>query len=111
MGGRRCRYGPPARSLSEAFFLDDFYELEKEYPNFHFHLALDRPDPAADEAGVPYTAGFVHQVMYETYLKDHEAPEDIEYYMCGPGPMSQAVQRMLDSIGVDPSSIMFDNFG
>lgn len=108
---REMHYFYGARSLSEAFFLDDFYELEKEYPNFHFHLALDRPDPAADEAGVPYTAGFVHQVMYETYLKDHEAPEDIEYYMCGPGPMSQAVQRMLDSIGVDPSSIMFDNFG
>ena len=108
---REMHYFYGARSLSEAFFLDDFYELEKEYPNFHFHLALDRPDPVADEAGVPYTAGFVHQVMYETYLKDHEAPEDIEYYMCGPGPMSQAVQRMLDSIGVDPSSIMFDNFG
>ena len=58
-----------------------------------------------------YTPGFVHQVMYETYLKDHEAPEDIEYYMCGPGPMSKAVQGMLDSLGVDPESIMFDNFG
>ena len=88
-----------ARSLSEAFFLEDFHELEKEYPNFHFHLA------------VPYTAGFVHQVMYDTYLKNHEAPEDIEYYMCGPGPMSKAVQGMLDSLGVDPESIMFDNFG
>lgn len=100
-----------ARSLSEAFFLDDFHALEKEYPNFHFHLALDRPDPSADAAGVKYTAGFVHQVMYNNYLKDHEAPEDIEYYMCGPGPMSAAVQKMLDSLGVDPESIMFDNFG
>ena len=100
-----------ARALVEAFFIDDFLELEKEFPNFHFHLALDRPDPAADAAGVKYTAGFVHQVMYETYLKDHEAPEDIEYYMCGPGPMSKAVQGMLDSLGVEPESIMFDNFG
>ena len=108
---REMHYFYGARSLSEAFFLDDFHELEKEYPNFHFHLALDRPDPLADEAGVKYTAGFVHQVMYETYLKDHEAPEDIEYYMCGPGPMSAAVQKMLDSLGVDPESIMFDNFG
>lgn len=108
---REMHYFYGARSLSEAFFLDDFHELEKEYPNFHFHLALDRPDPIADEAGVKYTAGFVHQVMYETYLKDHEAPEDIEYYMCGPGPMSAAVQKMLDSLGVDPESIMFDNFG
>lgn len=108
---REMHYFYGARSLNEAFFLDDFHELEKEYPNFHFHLALDRPDPIADEAGVKYTAGFVHQVMYETYLKDHEAPEDIEYYMCGPGPMSVAVQKMLDSLGVDPESIMFDNFG
>ena len=100
-----------ARALVEAFFIEDFLALEKEFPNFHFHLALDRPDPAADEAGVKYTAGFVHQVMYETYLKDHEAPEDIEYYMCGPGPMSKAVQGMLDSLGVEPESIMFDNFG
>ena len=108
---REMHYFYGARSLSEAFFLDDFHALEEEYPNFHFHLALDRPDPLADEAGVKYTAGFVHQVMYETYLKDHEAPEDIEYYMCGPGPMSAAVQKMLDSLGVDPESIMFDNFG
>ena len=108
---REMHYFYGARSLSEAFFLEDFHELEKEYPNFHFHLALDRPDPKADEAGVPYTAGFVHEVMYNTYLKDHEAPEDIEYYMCGPGPMSKAVQVMLDSIGVDRENIMFDDFG
>lgn len=108
---REMHYFYGARSLNEAFFLDDFHALEEEFPNFHFHLALDRPDPVADEAGVKYTAGFVHQVMYETYLKDHEEPEDIEYYMCGPGPMSAAVQKMLDSLGVDPESIMFDNFG
>lgn len=108
---REMHYFYGARSLSEAFFLEDFHALEKEYPNFHFHLALDRPDPKADEVGVPYTAGFVHQVMHDTYLKDHEAPEDIEYYMCGPGPMSNAVQNMLYSIGVEPESIMFDNFG
>jgi Na+-transporting NADH:ubiquinone oxidoreductase subunit F len=74
-------------------------------------LALDRPDPAADAAGVKYTAGFVHQVIYETYLKDHEAPEDIEYYMCGPGPMSKAVVNMLTDLGVEEKSIMYDNFG
>ena len=108
---REMHYFYGARSLSEAFFLEDFHELEKEYPNFHFHLALDRPDPKADEAGVPYVAGFVHEVMYNTYLKDHEAPEDIEFYMCGPGPMSKAVQGMLDSLGVDRESIMFDDFG
>ena len=86
-------------------------ERDVQFPNFSFHLALDRPDPAADAAGVKYTAGFVHQVMYETYLKNHDAPEDIEYYMCGPGPMSAAVVKMLDSLGVDPESILYDNFG
>lgn len=86
-------------------------ERQREFPNFKFHLALDRPDPVADESGVPYTAGFVHQVIYDTYLKGHENPEDIEYYMCGPGPMSAAVNRMLDSLGVDPENIHYDNFG
>ena len=108
---REMHYFYGARALNEVFYLDDFLGLEKEYPNFHFHLALDRPDPAADAAGVKYTPGFVHNVMYETYLKDHEAPEDIEYYMCGPGPMSKAVVGMLDSLGVEPESIMYDNFG
>ena len=108
---REMHYFYGARSLSEAFFVEDFLQLEKDFPNFHFHLALDRPDPEADKAGVKYTAGFVHQVMLDTYLKDHEAPEDIEYYMCGPGPMSKAVQGMLDSLGVDKESIMFDDFG
>ena len=87
------------------FYLNDFLELEKEFDNFHFHLALDRPDPEADKAGVKYTPGFVHQVMYDTYLKFVDSPEDIEYYMCGPGPMSNAVVKMLDSLGVEPESI------
>ena len=108
---RKMSYFYGARALNEVFYLEDFLQLEKDFPNFTFHLALDRPDPAADAAGVKYTAGFVHQVIYETYLKDHEAPEDIEYYMCGPGPMSKAVVSMLDSLGVEPESIMYDNFG
>ena len=108
---RELHYFYGARALNEVFYLQDFLQLEKDFSNFHFHLALDRPDPAADAAGVKYTPGFVHQVMYNTYLKDHEAPEDIEYYMCGPGPMSKAVVNMLDSLGVESSSIMYDNFG
>ena len=108
---RIMNYFYGARALNEVFYLNDFLELEKEYPNFKFHLALDRPDPAADAAGVKYTPGFVHQVIYDTYLKDHPNPEDIEYYMCGPGPMSAAVNKMLDSLGVDPESIHYDNFG
>ncbi len=108
---REMHYFYGARALNEVFYLNDFLELEKEFPNFHFHLALDRPDPAADAAGVKYTAGFVHQVMYETYLKDHENPEDIEFYMCGPGPMSNAVNNMLYNLGVEPEAIHYDNFG
>ncbi len=108
---RVMNYFYGARALNEVFYPDDFLNLEKEFPNFKFHLALDRPDPAADAAGVKYTPGFVHQVIYDTYLKDHESPEDIEYYMCGPGPMSAAVNKMLDSLGVDPENIHYDNFG
>ena len=100
-----------ARSLVEAFYLEDFAEIEKEFPNFKFHLALDRPDPAADAAGVAYTPGFVHNVMYETYLKNHETPEDIKYFMCGPPMMVGAVNGLLDSLGVPPESILYDNFG
>jgi Na+-transporting NADH:ubiquinone oxidoreductase subunit F len=108
---REMHYFYGARALNEVFYLDDFRQLEKDFPNFHFHLALDRPDPAADAAGIPYTAGFVHNVMYDTYLKDHKAPEDIEYYMCGPGPMSAAVVNMLDNLGVAPENILYDDFG
>ena len=108
---REMHYFNGARSLSEVFYLEDFLEIEKEDPNFHFHLALDCPDPVADEAGVKYTAGFIAPVMYETYLKDHEAPEDCEYYMCGPAMMSKTVNEVLDKCGVDPSSIHYDNFG
>lgn len=108
---RRMDYFYGARALNEVFYLDDFLQLEKEFPNFHFHLALDRPDPAADKAGVKYTPGFVHNVMHDTYLKDHDSPEEIEYYMCGPGPMSNAVNKMLYDLGVEPESIHYDNFG
>ena len=108
---REMHYFYGARSLSEVFYLEDFLQLEKDFPNFHFHLALDRPDPVADEAGVKYTAGFVAPVLRDTYLGQHEAPEDCEYYMCGPAMMSQTVNEVLDSLGVDPSSIHYDNFG
>lgn len=100
-----------ARSLNEAFFMEDFWELEKEYPNFHMHLSLDHPDPVADAAGVKYYAGFAVNCVRDTYLKDHEAPEDCEYYLCGPPMLIKTVTDYLDSLGVDPESIMFDNFG
>ncbi len=100
-----------ARALVEAFFLEDFWELEREFPNFHFHLSLDRPDPKADEAGVKYYAGFAVNCIRDTYLKDHEAPEDCEYYLCGPPMLIKTVTDYLDSLGVDKDSIMFDDFG
>lgn len=108
---RKMSYFYGARALNEVFYLQDFLELEKEFPNFKFYLALDRPDPAADAAGVEYTPGFVHDVMYKKYLSTHDAPEDIEYYMCGPGPMSKAVNNMLYNLGVEPSSVHYDDFG
>jgi len=100
-----------ARSLKEAFYLEDYDSIEKEFPNFKFNLALDRPDPAADAAGVAYKAGFVHNVLFENYLKNHPAPEDVEYYLCGPPMMISSVVNMLDSLGVPPENIMYDNFG
>ena len=100
-----------ARALGEAFFLEDFWELEKEYPNFHFHLSLDRKDPIADEAGVKYYEGFAVNCIREEYLDTHEAPEDCEYYLCGPPMLIKTVTDYLDSLGVDKEAIRFDNFG
>ena len=100
-----------ARALGEAFFLEDFWELEKEYPNFHMHLSLDQPDPVADAAGVKYYQGFAVNCICETYLKNHEAPEDCEYYLCGPPMLIKTVTDYLDSLGVEQDAIMYDNFG
>ena len=113
---RQCRdremhYFYGARAIDEVFFMEDFLALEKEFPNFHFHLALDRPDPKADALGVKYTAGFIAPVMGDTYLKQHEAPEDVEYYLCGPPMMAKTVLDLLHSLGVEDDMIRFDNFG
>ena len=108
---REMHYFYDARGIDEVFFMEDFLELEKEYPNFHFHLALDRPDPKADGLGVKYTPGFIANVMGDTYLKAHEAPEDVEYYLCGPPMMAKTVLDLLHSLGVEDDMIRFDNFG
>ena len=108
---RPMHYFYGARAMEEIPFLDDFLQLEKDFPNFHFHLALDRPDPKADAAGLKYTAGFVAPVMGDTYLKQHEAPEDCEYYLCGPPMMAKTVLDLLHSLGVEDDMIRFDNFG
>ncbi len=113
---RQCRdremhYFYGARAIDEVFFLEDFLALEKEFKNFHFHLALDRPDPKADSLGIKYTAGFIAPVMGDTYLKQHENPEDVEYYLCGPPMMSKTVIDLLHSLGVADEDIRYDNFG
>ena len=108
---REMHYFYGARAIDEVFFMEDFLELEKEYPNFHFHLALDRPDPKADAMGVKYTPGFIAPVMGDTYLKQHDAPEDVEYYLCGPPMMAKTVLDLLHSLGVEDQDIRFDNFG
>ncbi len=108
---REMHYFYGARAIDEVFFMEDFLELEKEYPNFHFHLALDRPDPKADSLGVKYTPGFIAPVLGDTYLKQHEEPEDIEYYLCGPPMMAKTVLDLLHSLGVEDDMISFDNFG
>ena len=108
---RQMHYFYGARAIDEVFFMEDFLELEKEFPNFHFHLALDRPDPKADKLGVKYTPGFIAPVLGDTYLKQHEAPEDIEYYLCGPPMMAKTVLDLLHSLGVEDDMIRFDNFG
>lgn len=105
---RKISYWYGARSLAEVFYEEDFRAIEREFPNFTFHLALSAPLPEDNWTG---PTGFIHQVIHDEYLKDHEAPEDIEYYMCGPGPMSDAVVNMLTELGVEPASIMYDNFG
>ena len=108
---RKVNFFYGARALKEAFYLEDYNQIEAEFPNFKFHLALDRPDPEADKAGVSYIPGFVHNVMYETYLKNHDAPEDALYLMCGPPMMVDSVVKLLDSLGVPPENILYDNFG
>jgi Na+-transporting NADH:ubiquinone oxidoreductase subunit F len=105
---RKISYWYGARSKNELFYEEDFRQIEKEFPNFAFNIALSEPLPEDHWTG--YT-GFIHQVIYDNYLVNHEAPEDIEYYMCGPGPMANAVKNMLDNLGVPPEMLMFDDFG
>lgn len=106
--GRKVSYWYGARSKKEIFYEEDFREIERNFPNFKFHIALSDPQPEDNWTG--YT-GFIHQVILDNYLKNHEAPEDIEYYMCGPGPMANAVKVMLENLGVERSQLYFDDFG
>jgi Na+-transporting NADH:ubiquinone oxidoreductase subunit F len=105
---RRVTYWYGARSLREAFYVEEFEKLAAEHPNFTWHLALSEPLPEDNWTGL---TGFIHKVLYDEYLKNHPAPEDIEYYMCGPGPMTKAVIAMLVDLGVDRENILLDDFG
>lgn len=105
---RKISFWYGARSLREAFYTDEFDKLQEEHPNFSWHLALSEPLPEDNWTG--YT-GFIHQVLFDNYLKDHKAPEDCEYYMCGPPMMNNAVIHMLENLGVERDNIMLDDFG
>ena len=105
---RKITFWYGARSKREMFFVEDFDTLAKENPNFEWHVALSDALPEDDWDG--YT-GFIHNVLYDEYLKNHEAPEDCEYYMCGPPIMNQSVINMLVELGVDREDIMLDDFG
>ena len=106
--GRKVSYWYGARSLREVFYENEFRAIEKEFPNFTFDLALSEPLPEDNWTG--YT-GFIHKVLLDNYLCNHEEPEDIEYYFCGPPQMNNAVLKMLDSLGVPKENIAFDDFG
>ncbi len=105
---RKATFWYGGRSKRELFYQDHFEKIEKENPNFKFEVALSEPLPEDNWKG--YT-GFIHQVIYDNYLKNHAEPEDIEYYLCGPPMMNAAIMKMLDELGVPDEMIMFDDFG
>jgi Na+-transporting NADH:ubiquinone oxidoreductase subunit F len=105
---RKVSFWYGARSLRENFYEDDFKEIEKNFPNFSYNLALSAPLPEDNWTG--YT-GFIHQVLHDKYLKDHSDPAEIEYYLCGPPMMIDAATRMLNDLGVEPEMIAYDSFG
>ncbi|MEA2106214.1 MAG: NADH:ubiquinone reductase (Na(+)-transporting) subunit F [Bacteroidota bacterium] len=105
---RKVSYWYGARSLREVFYEDEFREIEKQFPNFSFHLALSEPKEEDNWNGL---TGFIHQVVHDEYLSKHEEPEEIEYYLCGPPVMNDAVQDMLYNLGVPDEMVDFDDFG
>ena len=105
---RKASFWYGGRSLRELFYVEDFTTLEKEHDNFSFHIALS--DPKEEDNWTGYV-GFIHNVIYENYLKNHPEPEEIEYYLCGPPLMISAVLKMLDELGVPSENILFDDFG
>ncbi len=105
---RKVSYWYGARSVREIFYEEEFRQIERDFPNFKFTIALSDPLPEDNWDG---PVGFIHQVLYDLYLKDHPEPEECEYYLCGPPLMAQAVLRLLDDLGVPEENIAFDDFG
>ncbi len=105
---RKMTFWYGARSLKEVFYVDDFDQLAAEYDNFEWHVALSEPLPEDEWTGY---VGFIHKVLYDEYLSKHPAPEDCEYYICGPPMMNSAVITMLIDLGVTRDHIMLDDFG
>jgi len=105
---RKVSFWYGARSLREAFYIDHFDKIAEDFENFEWHLALSEPQPEDNWTGLQ---GFIHQVLFDNYLKDHKSPEDCEYYICGPPMMNDAVITMLIDLGVENENIMFDDFG
>jgi Na+-transporting NADH:ubiquinone oxidoreductase subunit F len=105
---RKATFWYGGRSLRELFYMDHFEKIEKENPNFKFNVALS--EPLEEDKWEGYT-GFIHQVIMDNYLKNHPEPEEIEYYICGPPMMNDAVIKMLDDYGVPPENVAFDDFG
>ena len=105
---RRMSFWYGARSRKEMFYDEEFTALAEEHPNFSYHVALSEPQPEDDWKGL---VGFIHQCLYEEHLESHPDPSEIEYYLCGPPPMIEAVEKMLDDLGVDPDMITYDKFG
>lgn len=105
---RKVSFWYGGRSMQEVFYAEEFEKLANEHDNFSFHVALSEPLPEDNWKG---KTGFIHQVLYDSYLRDHPAPEDINYYICGPPMMLKAVLDMLDNLGVEPENIHFDDFG
>ncbi|KAF0809445.1 Na(+)-translocating NADH-quinone reductase subunit F [Alcanivorax sp. S71-1-4] len=105
---RKISFWYGARSMREAFYTEEYDQLAEENDNFKWHLALSDPQPEDNWTGL---TGFIHQVLFDNYLKDHPAPEDCEFYMCGPPMMNAAVIKMLEDLGVERDNILLDDFG